>query len=152
MKNWKVFQNKQKVEVVEACVNFEEGELGALLDYAYSIYTTQGKTLRFIAKILQTWQENEVRTLAEAMQFQKANYGQQNAPKASKKSQKAPASNIPNWSSMHPDNADKEAPKPTQEDMERLVEVQEKMGVFDTPKAIAEREKLQRRIDGVSEE
>lgn len=141
-----------KVEVVQACVNFEEGELGALLDYAYSIYTTQGKTLRFIAKILQTWQENEVRTLAEAMQFQKVNYGQQNAPKASKKSQKAPVSNIPNWSSMHPDNADKEAPKPTQEDMERLVEVQEKMGVFDTPKAIAEREKLQRRIDGVSEE
>ena len=86
------------------------------------------------------------------MQFQKVNYGQQNAPKASKKSQKAPVSNIPNWSSMHPDNADKEEPIPTQEDMDKLIDIHKKIGVFDTPKAIAEREKLQRRMDGVSEE
>ena len=77
----------------------------------------------------------------------KANYGQQNTPKASKKSQKAPVSNIPKWSSMHPDNADKEEPKPTQEDMDRLILIHTKLEIFDTPKAIADREKLQKRID-----
>ena len=48
---------------------------------------------------------------------------------------------------MHPDNADKEEPKPTQEDMDRLISIHTKLGIFDTPKAIADREKLQKRID-----
>ena len=48
---------------------------------------------------------------------------------------------------MHPDNADKEEPKPTQEDMDRLILIHTKLEIFDTPKAIADREKLQKRID-----
>lgn len=67
--------------------------------------------------------------------------------KLKKETKKSAKSNIPNWSSMHPDNADKPKPKPTQEDMKRLIEVQEKMDVFNTPKAIKEREDLQRKID-----
>ena len=49
------------------------------------------------------------------------------------------------------DNENKQKAKATQEDLDKLIEIQNTLGVFDTPKSIAEREKMQNEINEASE-
>ena len=133
---------KKKVEIALLAENFDEQERKAILAFAKELFVRHNaEKLNYLIAMLKKWIKHEVKTLEQA----KVVYEAQN----NKTTAKAPASktNIPNWSSMHPDNADKEEPKPTQEDMDRLISIHTKLGIFDTPKAIADREKLQKRID-----
>lgn len=133
---------KKKVEIALLAENFDEQERKAILAFAKELFVKHNaEKLNYLIAMLKKWIKHEVKTLEQA----KVVYEAQN----NKTTAKAPASktNIPNWSSMHPDNADKEEPKPTQEDMDRLISIHTKLGIFDTPKAIADREKLQKRID-----
>ena len=133
---------KKKAEIALLAENFDEQERKAILVFAKELFVRHNaEKLNYLITTLKKWVKREVKTLEQA----KAVYEAQN----NKTTAKAPASktNIPNWSSMHPDNADKEEPKPTQEDMDRLISIHTKLGIFDTPKAIADREKLQKRID-----
>lgn len=142
---------KTKEDITKVSQSFEADELAGLLEYAYSIYLAQGKTLAFLVKVLQNWEENGIKTLVEAIEFQKVNYAQQTqkqAKKPAKQAKKEPKTNIPHWSSMHPDNADKQENNILAPDfMEKLIETQIAMEIFDKPEGIAEREKRQKEID-----
>ena len=142
---------KTKEDITKVSQSFEADELAGLLEYAYSIYLAQGKTLAFLVKVLQNWEENGIKTLVEAIEFQKVNYAQQTqkqAKKPAKQAKKEPKTNIPHWSSMHPYNADKQENNILAPDfMEKLIETQIAMEIFDKPEGIAEREKRQKEID-----
>lgn len=141
---------KTKEDITKVSQSFEADELAGLLEYAYSIYLAQGKTPAFLVKVLQTWQEDDIKTLVEAIEFQKVNYpsAQKQAKKPAKQAKKEPKTNIPHWSSMHPDNADKQENNILAPDfMEKLIETQIAMEIFDKPEGIAEREKRQKEID-----
>lgn len=141
---------KTKEDITKVSQSFEADELAGLLEYAYSVYLAQGKTPAFIVKVLQNWQENDIKTLVEAIEFQKVNYpsAQKQAKKPAKQAKKEPKTNIPHWSSMHPDNADKQENNILAPDfMEKLIETQIAMEIFDKPEGIAEREKRQKEID-----
>lgn len=133
---------KKKVEIALLSENFDASERKAILAFAKELFVRHNaEKLNYLLATLKKWQKNEVKTLEQAKSVYEAQSNKVTAKAQTSKS------NIPNWSSIHPDNADKEEPKPTQADMDKLIEIQEKVGVFDTPKAIAEREKLQKRID-----
>ena len=138
--------------ITEISSNFEPAEVLKMLSFAESLRKQKAKSaIAYTIKVIKEWADNDIKTLEKAKKFHEVNYSQKAEPQAKKpkKSGKkqAPESNVPKWSSMHPDNADKEEPKPTQEDMERLISIHTTLGIFDTPKAIADREKLQKRID-----
>lgn len=133
---------KKKAEIALLAENFDEQERKAILAFAKELFVRHNaEKLNYLVTTLKKWVKHEVKTLEQA----KAVYEAQ-ANKTTAKSQ-ASKSNVPKWSSMHPDNADKEEPKPTQEDMDRLISIHTKLEIFNTPKAIADREKLQKRID-----
>lgn len=142
---------KNRELIAEISQSFEADEAFKMLEFADEIKVWEnGKTFGFIISVLKEWAENGIKTLKDAEEFYKVNYNDipEKAPKSTKSTKpKESKSNVPKWSSMHPDNADKEEPKPTQEDMDRLKSIHTKLGIFNTPKAIADREKLQKRID-----
>ncbi|EPR92954.1 hypothetical protein M059_09160 [Streptococcus mitis 18/56] len=133
---------KKKVEIALLAENFDGQERKAILAFAKELFVRHNaEKLNYLIAMLKKWIKHEVKTLEQA----KVVYEAQN----NKTTAKAPASktNIPNWSSMHPDNANKPKSKPTQADMEILIDVQKRVGVFNTPKSKKEREDLQKRID-----
>ena len=142
--------------ITDISSNFEPTEALAMLSFAESLRKQKAKSaIAYTIKVIKEWAENNVKTLEQAKKFHEVNYSQKAEPKApkqpkkgdKKKAKASGESNIPKWSDMHPDNADKEEPKPTQEDMDRLISIHTKLEIFNTPKAIADREKLQKRID-----
>jgi plasmid replication initiation protein len=133
---------KKKVEIALLIENFDEQERKQILAFAKELFVRHNaEKLNYLITTLKKWIKHEVKTLEQA----KAVYEAQN----NKTTAKAPASktNIPHWSDMHPDNANKPKRKPTQEDMRQLIAVQKHMKVFNTPKSIKERENLQKQID-----
>lgn len=133
---------KKKVEIALLIENFDEQERKQILAFAKELFVRHNaEKLNYLITTLKKWIKHEVKTLEQA----KAVYEAQN----NKTTAKAPASktNIPKWSDMNPDNADKPKQKPTQEDMDRLIAVQKHMKVFNTEKSKSEREKLQKQID-----
>lgn len=133
---------KKKVEIALLAENFEASERKAILAFAKELFVRHNaEKLNYLITTLKKWIKYEVKTLEQA----KAIYEAQN----NKTTAKAPASksNIPKWSDMHPDNANKPKSKPTQDDMKMLVDIQKKLGRYNTEKGKKEREDLQKRID-----
>lgn len=133
---------------------FEPFEVLKMLTFAESLRKQKAQSaIAYTITVIEEWAENDVKTLDSAIKFHEVNYSQkaeQQAPKA-KKSGKTTAkaqtsSNVPGWSDMHPDNKNKQKAKATQEDLNRLIEIQKALRTFDTEKSIAEREKLQKEI------
>jgi len=124
---------KTKEDITKVSQSFEADELAGLLEYAYSIYLAQGKTPAFLVKVLQTWQEDDIKTLVEAIEFQKVNYpsAQKQAKTPKKQAKKAPESksNVPKWS--NPDYKNELDPKIIDE----LIAFHELYGTLDTPEA-----------------
>ena len=142
--------------ITDISSNFEPAEVLGMLSFAESLRKQKAKSaIAYTIKVIKEWAENGVKTLEQAKKFHEVNYSQkakQKAPKAKKSGKKqAKASgetNIPNWSSMHPDNADKQENNILAPDfMEKLIEAQIAMEIFDKPEGIAEREKRQKEID-----
>ena len=145
-----------KKAITDISSNFEPTEALAMLAFAESLRKQKAKSaIAYTITVIKEWAENGVKTLEQAKKFHEVNYSQkaeQKAPKAKKSGKKqAKASgetNIPNWSSMHPDNADKQENNILAPDfMEKLIEAQIAMEIFDKPEGIAEREKRQKEID-----
>lgn len=122
---------KTKEDITKVSQSFEADELAGLLEYAYSIYLAQGKTPAFLVKVLQTWQEDNIKTLVEAIEFQKVNYpsAQKQAKKPAKQAKKESESNVPKWS--NPDYKNELDPKIIDE----LIAFHELYGTLDTPEA-----------------
>lgn len=126
----------QKAETLKLVEVFNADERLKVLKFGQELFVKHGgQKYTYFTQIVTNWKETGLKTLAEVKDFYK------------KGKTEEPETNVPKWSSMHPDNADKEEPKPTQEDMDRLISIHTTLGIFDTPKAIADREKLQKRID-----
>lgn len=133
---------KKKVEIALLAESFDEQERKQILAFAKELFVRHNaEKLNYLVTTLKKWQKHEVKTLEQA----KAVYEAQNN-KTTAKSQ-ASKSNIPKWSDMHPDNANKPKSKPTQADMKMLVDIQKKLGRYNTEKGKKERENLQKQID-----
>lgn len=145
-----------KKAITDISSNFEPTEALAMLAFAESLRKQKAKSaIAYTITVIKEWAENGVKTLEQAKKFHEVNYSQKAEPQAKKpkknggkkQTKSSGKSNIPYWSDMNPENANKAKRKPTQEDMKMLIELQEKMEVFNTPKAIKEREDLQKQID-----
>lgn len=127
----------QKAETLKLVEVFNADERLKVLKFGQELFVKHGgQKYTYFTQIVTNWKETGLKTLAEVKDFYKK--GKSEAPTSS---------NIPNWSSMHPDNANKPKSKPTQADMEILIDVQKRVGIFNTPKSKKEREDLQKRID-----
>ena len=141
--------------ITDISSNFEPTEALAMLSFAESLRKQKAKSaIAYTIKVIKEWAENGVKTLEQAKKFHEVNYSQKaeqqakTPKKGGKKQTKASGkSNIPYWSDMNPENANKPKRKATQEDMDKLIAFQNHMKVFNTPKSIAERENLQKQID-----
>ena len=145
-----------KKAITEISGNFEPTEALAMLSFAESLRKQKAKSaIAYTIKVIKEWAENGVKTLEQAKKFHEVNYSQKAEPQAPKQPKKggkkqtkaSGKSNIPYWSDMNPENANKPKRKATQEDMDKLIAFQNHMKVFNTPKSIAERENLQKQID-----
>lgn len=143
--------------ITDISSNFEPTEALAMLSFAESLRKQKAKSaIAYTIKVIKEWAENGVKTLEQAKKFHEVNYSQKaqkaepQAKKPKKKGGKKQASgesNIPHWSDMNPENANKPKQKPTQEDLKKLIELQKQMKVYNTPKAKKEREDWQKQID-----
>lgn len=146
-----------KKAITDISSNFEPTEALAMLSFAESLRKQKAKSaIAYTIKVIKEWAENGVKTLEQAKKFHEVNYSQKaqkaepQAKKPKKKGGKKQASgesNIPHWSDMNPENANKPKQKPTQEDLKKLIELQKQMKVYNTPKAKKEREDWQKQID-----
>lgn len=132
----------QKTKTKELADVFNADERLPILNFAQKLFVEYGgKTFSYLLKVVEQWSEAGLNTLADVETFY-------NAEKTGTKAVKEPETNIPNWSSMHPDNADKQENNILAPDfMEKLIETQIAMEIFDKPEGIAEREKRQKEID-----
>lgn len=135
---------KKKAEIALLAENFDASERKAILAFAKELFVRHNaEKLNYLLATLKKWIKHEVKTLEQAKAVYEA---QNNKTKASVKPAKK--TNIPNWSSMHPDNADKQENNILAPGfMEKLIETQIAMEIFDKPEGIAEREKRQKEID-----
>lgn len=140
--------------ITDISSNFEPTEALAMLSFAESLRKQKAKSaIAYTIKVIKEWAENGVKTLEQAKKFHEVNYSQKAEPQAKKpkkkggKKQASGESNIPHWSDMNPENANKPKQKPTQEDLKKLIELQKQMKVYNTPKAKKEREDWQKQID-----
>lgn len=132
----------QKTKTKELADVFNADERLPILNFAQKLFVEYGgKTFSYLLKVVEQWSEAGLNTLADVETFY-------NAEKTGTKAVKEPETNIPHWSSMHPDNADKQENNILAPDfMEKLIETQIAMEIFDKPEGIAEREKRQKEID-----
>lgn len=129
----------QKTTTKELAEVFNADERLPILIFAQKLFVEYGgKTYAYLIKIVTDWSEAGLKSLAEVEAFYKK--GKSGADEPTK-------SNIPHWSDMNPENANKPKRKPTQADMDNLIKVQKHMKVFDTEKSKNERAKLQKEID-----
>lgn len=136
---------QQKEQIALLAETFDEEERVQVLSFAKELFIAhQAEKAGYLIKTLEKWKENNIKTLKEAKEFYELN-------SSSKTPQQPQETNIPGWSDMHPDNENKQKAKATQEDLDKLIEIQNTLGVFDTPKSIAEREKMQNEINEASE-